>query len=86
MRAQNHVLLCGVERVLHIARRMIRREVEAGEVVIIIESGKPVAKIVTIKQPKRRRLGEDIGKGWVADDFDAPLPDDLQAYFEGRGE
>ena len=61
-------------------------QVATGEDVIIIESGKPVAKIVTIKQPKRRRLGEDIGKGWVADDFDAPLPDDLQAYFEGRGE
>jgi hypothetical protein len=24
------------------------------------------------------------GKGWIADDFDAPLPDDLLALFEGR--
>jgi len=24
------------------------------------------------------------GKGWIADDFNAPLPDDLQALFEGR--
>ena len=52
-------------------------QVATGEDVIIIESGKPVAKIVTIEQPKRRRLGEDVGKGWVADDFDAPLPYDL---------
>jgi hypothetical protein len=29
-------------------------------------------------------MGMDAGKGWVADDFDAPLPDDLQALFEGR--
>jgi hypothetical protein len=26
------------------------------------------------------------GKGWIADDFDAPLPDDLLAQFEGRDE
>jgi hypothetical protein len=23
------------------------------------------------------------GKIWIADDFDAPLPDDIQRYFEG---
>ncbi len=61
-------------------------QVATGEDVIIIESGKPIAKIVTVEQRKRRRLGEDVGKGWVADDFDAPLPEDIQAYFEGRGE
>lgn len=26
------------------------------------------------------------GKGWIADDFNGPLPDDLQALFEGRDE
>jgi hypothetical protein len=26
------------------------------------------------------------GKGWIADDFDAPLPDELLALFEGRDE
>ena len=31
-----------------------------------------------------RPLGIDAGKGWVADDFDAPLPDDLLELFEGR--
>ncbi len=31
-----------------------------------------------------RPLGIDVGKGWVADDFDAPLPDDLLELFEGR--
>jgi hypothetical protein len=24
------------------------------------------------------------GKGWIADDFDAPLPDDLLDLFEGK--
>jgi hypothetical protein len=30
-----------------------------------------------------RPIGVDVGKGWVADDFDAPLPEDLQRLFEG---
>jgi len=36
--------------------------------------------------PEKRpiRFGLLEGKGWIADDFDAPLPDDLQALFEGR--
>jgi hypothetical protein len=29
-------------------------------------------------------LGCLEGKGWIADDFDAPLPDELLAQFEGR--
>ena len=31
-----------------------------------------------------RPLGLDEGKGWVADDFDAPLPEDLQKLFDGE--
>lgn len=31
-----------------------------------------------------RPLGIDAGKGWIAEDFDAPLPEDLLALFEGR--
>ena len=58
----------------------------AGEEIIIAEAGAPLAKIVAAKPiPKTRfGFGMDEGKGWIADDFDAPLPDDLQAYFEGR--
>ncbi|MEW6130662.1 MAG: type II toxin-antitoxin system prevent-host-death family antitoxin [Acidobacteriota bacterium] len=62
------------------------QRVSMGEDVIICEGGKAIAKLVTTQQRPRRKLGEDAGKGWVADDFDAPLPDDIQAYFEGRGE
>ena len=29
-------------------------------------------------------MGMDVGRGWVAEDFVAPLPEDLQALFEGR--
>jgi hypothetical protein len=31
-----------------------------------------------------RKLGTLKGKVWMADDFDAPLPDDLQGLFEGK--
>lgn len=34
--------------------------------------------------PRSRGKGMDAGKGWVADDFDAPLPADLQSLFEGK--
>jgi predicted DNA-binding protein (MmcQ/YjbR family) len=34
------------------------------------------------KEP--RKLGFWRGKGWVSDDFNEPLPDDIQAAFEGR--
>lgn len=36
-------------------------------------------------QPRASFLGMDEGKGWVADDFDAPLPEDLRRLFEGEG-
>ena len=59
----------------------------SGEDVIIARNGKPVARLTTIEQPQkpRYRLGLLEGKGWIADDFDDPLPDDIQALFE-RGE
>jgi prevent-host-death family protein len=56
-----------------------------GTDVIIARAGKPVARLTSLKQEKRPyKLGLLEGKGWIADDFDAPLPDDLLAQFEGR--
>jgi prevent-host-death family protein len=57
----------------------------SGEDVIIARNGKPVARLTSLKQEKRLILfGALEGKGWIADDFDAPLPDEIQAMFEGR--
>ncbi|MBI3972518.1 MAG: type II toxin-antitoxin system Phd/YefM family antitoxin [Chloroflexi bacterium] len=61
----------------------------AGEDVLISEHGKPVAKLVSVpienSQPLKPRVpGSMRGKIWIADDFDAPLPPDLQAAFEGE--
>jgi hypothetical protein len=36
------------------------------------------------EEASRYKLGLLQGEGWLADDFDGPLPDELQAYFDGR--
>jgi prevent-host-death family protein len=57
----------------------------SGTDVVIARAGKPVARLTTLRQEKRPyKLGLLEGKGWIADDFDAPLPDDLLAQFEGQ--
>ncbi len=56
-----------------------------GTDVVIARAGKPAARLTSLKPQKRTyRLGLLEGKGWIADDFDAPLPDDILALFEGR--
>lgn len=56
-----------------------------GEEVIIAKAGVPLAKLVPMKkQKKKRKPGGWEGKVRIADNFDTPLPADLQAAFEGR--
>jgi prevent-host-death family protein len=64
--------------------RMIDR-VAAGEEIIISRNGRPVARLCQLEPRKRNavRFGVLDGQIKVADDFDAPLPDDLLAEFEG---
>lgn len=59
------------------------REVEAGETVIIARDGQPIAKIVRIEGSGKRRFGTHEGLGYIADDFDAPLPDEMLRAFYG---
>jgi hypothetical protein len=40
----------------------------------------------TDREKRMASLGALKGKGWIAEDFDAPLPDEIQALFEGRDE
>lgn len=61
--------------------RLLRR-VAAGEEIVIAKAGHPVARLVPVKDGRRRVLGSDRGKFSVPDDFDAPLTDDLLAEFE----
>lgn len=63
----------------HLSRLL--EQVGAGEEVEITNRGRVVARLVG---PARRppRLGFDRGRVRIDDDFDAPLPDDLQSAFD----
>ena len=64
--------------------RLLQRVAE-GEEVTIARAGVPVARLVAIPQSLTMRpLGALQGKIYIADDFDAPLPDDLLALFYGE--
>ena len=57
--------------------------VEEGGDVVITRSGRPVARLVPVRPDAGARvLGLDAGGGWIAPDFDAPLPDDVLEGFE----
>lgn len=59
------------------------RSVESGETVLVKRGDVPVARLVPVeKAPRRRTLGQWRGKISIAEDFDAPLPPELQAFFE----
>jgi prevent-host-death family protein len=56
-----------------------------GDEIIIAKAGVPVAKLVRYVTKKGKRpLGFYRGQIWMADDFDAPLPDDILARFYGE--
>jgi prevent-host-death family protein len=64
----------------HFSKLLAR--VERGERVVIARGGVPVAELRPLAEaPKERQLGVDRGRVWIADDFNAPLPDDILAGF-----
>jgi prevent-host-death family protein len=73
---------------ISIAKRDLSKlvnRVAAGEEIIITRAGKPVARLVPLESPpKKRRLGGLKGKMRYPDFFDDPLPDWLLDAFEGR--
>jgi len=63
------------------------RRVEEGETLILVQSNRPVAEVRPITSPLaqgRRPFGLCAGEFTVPDDFDAPLPEEIVAGFEGR--
>ncbi len=58
-------------------------EAAAGAEIIIAKAGKPLAKLVAFRETPRRKPGRAKGLVWISPDFDAPLPADLQAAFDG---
>ncbi len=60
----------------------------AGEEIIIAKAGKPKARLVPYEAPRKKRVGGQnlLGITYIADDFDGPLPPEIQKYFDGEGE
>ena len=53
-------------------------QVKEGKEVIIARTGKPVGRLVPIERQTAQRIpGSAKGKLIIADDFDAPLPEDM---------
>ena len=73
---------------IHEAKTQFSRLVDAaanGEEIVIAKAGKPAARLVPMERVKvTRRFGGLKGKVRIADDFDAPMPDEVIAAFEGR--
>ena len=61
-------------------------EAAAGEEIIIAKNGKPRARLVPLGRPARvrRRPGLFAGRVHIADDFDAPWPEDIRCALEGE--
>jgi prevent-host-death family protein len=70
---------------MHEAKSTLSRLVAdalAGDEVILAKAGKPMVKLVPITEKKKpRKLGIWKGKVKLADDFDAPLPQELLDLF-----
>lgn len=75
---------------IHEAKTHLSRlldEVSRGEEVTIAKAGKPIARLVPITSSRPTRTpGFLRGKIRISNDFDAPLPDDVQRSFEGADE
>lgn len=73
---------------IHDAKTQFSKLIEAvshGEKVIIAKAGKPVAQLIAIEPALPvRKPGSLKGKIKIADDFDAPLPDEILNAFEGN--
>ncbi|MEA3238215.1 MAG: type II toxin-antitoxin system Phd/YefM family antitoxin [Candidatus Bipolaricaulota bacterium] len=65
----------------HLSRLLVRAG--EGEEIIIAKAGKPIARLVPIKERVlRRQSGSAKGQVAVVADFDAPLPEPILEEFE----
>ncbi|MGD0308733.1 MAG: type II toxin-antitoxin system Phd/YefM family antitoxin [Acidobacteriota bacterium] len=64
--------------------QLIDRAAE-GEEIVIARNGRPVARLIPCDQSRApRKLGILAGRIHVSEDFDAPLPEEILARFEGN--
>ena len=73
---------------IHDAKTQFSKLIEAvshGEKIIIAKAGKPVAQLTAIEfTAPARKPGSLKGKIKIAEDFDAPLADEILDAFEGK--
>ncbi len=65
--------------------KLIKR-VEQGEEVIIARDGRPVARICALPITSKPQRVPGTGKGLfkMSEDFDAPLPEEIQRFFDAE--
>ena len=66
----------------HLSRLV--EDVAGGAEIVIAKNGVPCAKLVPLDASRKVKFGVLKGKLRYPDDFDAPLPAELLALFEGR--
>ncbi len=72
---------------IHKAKNWLSQLVDTagqGEEIVITKKGKPVARLCALTKKSKRKPGLFKGKMWIADDFDAPLSNDILDAFEEK--
>ena len=65
--------------------RLLER-VAQGEEIVIGRNGKPIARLVRYEEPtKPREGGQWRGRVRIGEDFDEPLPPEIERGFRGDG-
>lgn len=68
------------DRTVHLPEDLPEGDAE----IIVLYDTPPLSEALAKKAALRREaFGADAGKMVVSEDFDAPLPEDVQRYFEG---
>jgi len=85
---QDLVYICPMKKVnVHEAKTRLSEllnRVEGGEEITIAKAGRPVARLVPIREKATERVpGSAKGKVVIREDFDQPLPESLLREFEG---
>jgi prevent-host-death family protein len=71
---------------MHDAKTHLSRLAEraaGGEEIVIARNGRPLARLVSLPGRKPREVGFLEGQVHLGEDFDEPLPPDIQEAFEG---
>jgi prevent-host-death family protein len=84
LRDDHAMLQVSVEEIQRDLAAYLQR-VEAGETVVIVRAGQPVAEMKPVMPSTKtlRPFGLCAGEFTVPEDFDAPLPEDILNAFEG---